>query len=132
MKKKLLWLGYCVPYAFLALYGDAVFGSVWGYVLLLGAAVVYSRLVRETSGRLFWWGNALSAVVSILCTWLVCGSRMNYYFKPFGAAGWVMVLSAVSLVIQWLVRKKEWLVLGLVSGAVGLMLLSMYSLQWSM
>lgn len=124
-------LGYCVPFAFLALYMDEAFGSVWGYALLLGSAVMYGWLCgrAETAFR---WGNALSAAISVLCTWMIYGSRMDGYFKPFGAVGWAVMLCAVSLGIQWLAKKKEWLVLGLASGAVGLLLLGMYSLQWSL
>ena len=131
-KRNLLLLGYCVPYAFLALYGDEAFGSVLGYVLLIAGAVILGWLCGKVEGAPFWWGNALTAAISLLCTWVVYGNRMNHYFKPFSAVGLAAVLSAVSLGIQWLVKKRQWLVLGLASGAVGLMLLVMYSLQWSL
>ena len=131
-KQNLLLLGYCVPLAYLALYADAASGAVWGYGLLMVGAVVLGWLCAKVEGAPFWWGNALSAAVSLLCTWLVFGGRMDHYFKPFSAIGWAVGLSAVSLGIQWLVMKRQWLILGLVSGGVGAMLLAMYSLQWSM
>ena len=130
--RKLLLLGCCVPFAFFALYMDEAFGSAFGYILFLSATVLWGWLRQNTEGAMFWWGNALSAAVSLLCAWVVYGDRMNHYFKPFSAVGWVAALSAVSLGIQWLVRKREWLVLGLVSGGVGAVLMLMYSLQWSM
>ena len=127
MAKKTLLL-YCVPLAFLTLYID----EVWGYALLIAGAFACGWLAQKTDGALFWWGNLLSAAVSAACAWAVFGKEMDDYFKPFGALGWLAALSVVSLGIQWLVKKKEWLVLGLASGAVSLMLLVMYSLQWSL
>ena len=130
-QRKFLLLGYCVPFAFLALYMDEAFGSVWGYALLFGAAVLYGWLCGRAEAA-FLWGNALSAVVSAVCTWMVYGNRMDGYFKPFGALGWAVMLCAASMVIQWLVKKRQWLVLGLASGAAGLLLTMMYSLQRSL
>ena len=129
-KRKLLLCGYCVPVAFLALYADALYGTVWGYVLFLGAAVtcgwLWGKAEEAATGYV---GNALSAVISLLCIWAVFGRDAGAFFKPFGALGWVACLSVLSFLIQWLIRKQAWLVLGLGTGVIALALLGMYSLQ---
>ena len=129
--RKLLLLGCCVPFAFLALYMDEAFDSAFGYILFLGATVLWGWLCQNTERAMFWWGNILPAAVSVACAWMVYGSRMDGYFKPFGVVGWAVFLCTISLGIQWLVRKREWLVLLLASGGIGAVLLLMYSLQWS-
>lgn len=129
-KRKLLWCGYCVPYAFMALYADAVYGAFWGYVVFLGAAVLYGWLWGKTEdAAIGYGGNALSAGISLLCTWAVFGRGADAFFKPFGAIGWAACLSVPSFLVQWLIRKREWLVLALGAGATALVLLGMYSLQ---
>lgn len=129
-KRKLLWCGYCVPCVFMALYADAGYGAVWGYVLLFAAAALLGWLWGNTEDAAIGYvGNALSAGISLLCMWVVFGREADAFFKPFGALGWTVCLTVPSFLVQWLVRKKEWLVLALGAGATALVLLGMYSLQ---
>lgn len=132
-KRKLLLWGSCVPLAFLALYADAEYGAVWGYVLYFAAAVLYGWLWGKSEDPAVGYvGNLLSAGASLLCAWAVFGREADAFFKPFGALGWTACLTVPSFLIQWLVCKKQWLILGLGAGAAALVLLGMYSLQWSM
>ena len=132
MKKErlLCWLAYGIPWAFLALYADAVYGWGWHYLLIFICMAVIAWIGMK-SAKMFLLGNLLSLGSSLLCTyWL--GFVESSYFKPFGAFGWVVLLSAASALVQWLVRKREWLVLGLFTAVAGMLIGGAYWLQISM
>ena len=108
MKKKnvLLLIPYCIPWIFLTLYGDEAYGIAWQYGVVLAILAVGAGVLKD-NGRLLLFGNLLSFCVSMLLVGLAGYDEMNYYFKPFTAYGWVMVLTAVSAVMQMLVWKKQ-------------------------
>lgn len=122
---------YCIPWAFLALYGDAVYFWGWQYLLILVCSAA-AALFRHEQGRLLLLGNILSFGISLLLICLVGFSEMNDYFKPFGAVGWTSLLSLFYGLVQWLVWKRQWLVLGLLTVVLGLFLGSAYWLQFTM
>ena len=108
MKKKdmLMLLLYCVPWIFLTLYGDEAYGIAWQYSVVLAILAVGAGILAD-NGRVLVLGNLLSLGVSMLMVHLMGYDAMNDYFKPFGACGWVAVLTAVSGVMQMLVWKKR-------------------------
>lgn len=121
MKKKnfRVLLAYAIPWAFLMLYGDAVYGWAWHYLLVIACMAVLAWLGIRTDGMLL-TGNALSLSTSLLCVYLFGFAQQDHYFRPFGAFGWTVILALASALIQWLVWKKQWLLLGLLAAVAGL------------
>ena len=105
MKKKwistLLLLGYCVPYAYFALWGDAKIGTTLLYGVLLAAHAVLCTLALKTHHA---WaaivGSALSGAVSLLFVRPSPLMEMNHYFKPFTAMQLTAAVSLIMFVIQ--------------------------------
>ena len=108
MKKKdiRILLLYCIPWIFLTLYGDEAYGIAWQYGAVLAILAVGAGVLKD-NGRLLLFGNLLSFCVSMLLVGLAGYDEMNYYFKPFTAYGWVMVLTGVSGIMQMLIWKKN-------------------------
>ena len=67
--------------------------------------------------------------LSVLCVELFGLAEYNYYFKPLGAVGFAALFYGVTMVLAWLVREKQWLVLGLLLGGVGALVGTMYWLM---
>ena len=106
-KNDVLWLiPYCIPWIFLTLYGDEAYGIAWQYGAVLAILAVGAGILRE-QGKMLLLGNLISFCVSVLMVRFLGYDEMNDYFKPFTAYGWVMVLTAVSGVMQMLVWKKN-------------------------
>jgi len=107
MKKNIvILLFFCIPWIFLTLYGDESYGIAWQYGAVLAILAVAAGVLRK-HGKLLLFGNLLSFCVSMLLVGVFGYDEMNYYFKPFTAHGWVMVLTVVSAVMQILVWKKN-------------------------
>ena len=99
--KWILLVGYCIPYVFLCLYGDAV----WGTGLIYGAAVavlvalcLFSCKMQQI--KIVVIGNVLSFAVSELCVLLFAMETFNYYFKPFSAHMLVGLCTLIVILIQ--------------------------------
>ena len=117
MKKIPKWailLGYCLPFTFLGMYGDAVWGTMWLYVVEaagLGALCFFT--IRRRSIPTLLLGNLLTGAASYLCTALVLTPYDNGYFKPFTACGLAIAESILALALQllavwvWYPRKNE-------------------------
>ncbi len=118
VKKYFSLLPFCVPWAFLALYADAVYGWAWHYLVILVCMAVLAWRTVRTDGLLL-TGNAVSLAVSLLCVCLMGFAEQSSYFKPFGAYGWAVVLGLFSALVQWLVWKRQWLILGLLTVLLG-------------
>lgn len=130
MKEKWLGLAFLVPFGFLGLWADWAYGWAWAWVLLGAGAVLLGSCV----GRIWVWvaGNAVSFGVSALCVALSGLEQYGYYFKPLGAMGFTALFYGVTMLLAWLVREKQWLVLGLLLGGVGAVLGLLYSLYLSL
>ena len=79
--RTILLIGYCVPYVFLCLYGDAVWGT--GLVYAAAAAVVAGLCVfacKMQQIKFVVLGNIISFAVSELCILLFALEKFNYYF----------------------------------------------------
>ena len=108
MKKKdvLMLIPYCIPWVFLMLYADYSWSIAWQYGLILAILAVGAGIQKD-SGRTLVLGNLLTLGVSLVMVRLFDFDELNHYFKPFTAYGWVMVLTAVSAMMQMLVWKKQ-------------------------
>ncbi len=105
-KDALMLIPYGVPWIFLTLYADMTWGIAWQYGVVLAILAVGAGILADNS-RLLVLGNLLSVGVSLLMVRLFGFDAMHSYFEPFGAFGWVALLTAVSGVMQMLVWKKN-------------------------
>lgn len=94
--------GYAVPYAFLCLYGDAMYGTLAFHLLSLVCLCALVRLLHRRIVLLL-AGNALSFLSSAFCLSLIQDERWTWYFKPFSAFGFMALLSIVFLALQLLI-----------------------------
>lgn len=130
MKKSMSVLLFCsIPWAFLAMYGDAEYGWSWPYLMPF-VCMAAAALLGKEQGKFLLAGNCLSLCIAVLLCVLSGFTGQNDYFKPFGAVGWTGVLILASGLVQWLVWKREWIVLGLLALVTGMLLGAMYWLQF--
>ena len=115
-KRRIIFCGYCLPYAFFGVYGDAVKDSILFYVMMfavtggLAAAAEVSHNIKTALA-----GNAVSTAVSYVCALAFVNERWSWYFKPFRATELVLLIAALALCGQLVVwsemkrmrRKKE-------------------------
>lgn len=103
IKQILILIGYTIPWAFLALYGDKELHTSLFYVLIFLFSLILGLLCRKTRCfKLSIAGNLLSFLLSLLCT-LTRTDWEDWYFIPFGIAGWVIVLSLFSWMVQFVI-----------------------------
>lgn len=127
MKEKWLGLAFLVPFGFLCLWADWAYNWAWTWVVLGAGAVLLGSCVGR--GCIWLAGNGVSFGLSVLCVELFGLAEYNYYFKPLGAVGFAALFYGVTMVLAWLVREKQWLVLGLLLGGVGALVGTMYWLM---
>lgn len=105
MRKKILFgltlLGYCVPYAFLSMYGDAERGTMMLYGVMAAAmGLLCWGTVKLKSVYTLLAGNILSCAVSCLCVSRLQTEKWEWYFKPLSAIQLVIFISVIALAIQ--------------------------------
>jgi len=109
MKKKrliqiLLPAAYCVPYAFMAVYGDAYSGSLLFYALMAVALAALFRAALSTGNRvILFTGNVLSFLSSLAAAKLSGMELMGEYFKPFTMYSLIILLSMAAFLLQTVV-----------------------------
>lgn len=90
-----------VPYVFLGMYGDAVYGSTLGYLPMLAWMGWESRMaVRPRSLFTLLGGNLLSFLSSFLFMSLFQTPRWGWYFKLLTAFGFLVAASLLILLAQ--------------------------------
>ena len=113
MKRWLILPAYCIPYAYLALRGDAVHGTMLLYLLM---AVMFFLLcnaaVRLCRPSVILYGNLLSIVASCVCLALFDPHDMAAYFKPFTSWSLLLIVSTVAAIGQalfarWKIRQQQ-------------------------
>lgn len=99
---RLAMLAACaVPYVFLGMYGDAVYGSVLGYLPMLVWMGWESRMAaKPRSLSVLLGGNLLSFLSSSLFMRLLQTPRWSWYFKPLTAFGFLGAASLLILLAQ--------------------------------
>ena len=94
-------LGHAVPYAFLAMYGDAAGRTLWLYVpLLVCPALLCVLAVKVRLLFLLPTGAVLSFLSSDLFLTHLRTELWSWYFKPFSPLGFLVLLSAAVLLGQ--------------------------------
>ncbi len=101
MKGYMILLVYCIPYVFLGMYVDFIFGRVLMYILALAIMTALSIYCKKTS-RIFIaiGGNALTFLTSYLFTAWLATENWSYYFKAFPATLSTIYFSLIMLLIQ--------------------------------
>lgn len=112
MKRWILLAGYCIPYVYLAIWNDAVYGSILLYVVMAAAFLLLCRAaIKAHSLPVVLSGNLLSLVVSSLCLAVFGLHGVDVYFKPFTPWSLLLVISVVATSGQvlycWRVLKKH-------------------------
>ncbi len=92
---------YCVPFVFLGMYGDRIYGSLWPYVLMIVAMVGLGWYCGKTKRiPIALLGNLLSLMTSCLLTHCFSGDDWNYFFKAFPATIRTVQFSGILLAVQ--------------------------------
>lgn len=109
----LLLLLYCIPFAFLAVNGDATSGSMIYYgVMVAGFALLSGIAIITNNTLVVYIGNVLSFISSIIVSVVSGLEAMSHYFKPLTSHLLIVVISIIALLIQVLfarvyVRKNK-------------------------
>lgn len=97
----ILLIGYCVPYIFLCLYGDAVWGTGIIYGVAVAALVALCFLACKTGNiKTVVLGNVFSFLTSQICAMLLGLEALNRYFEPFNAQILICICSVIAILIQ--------------------------------
>ena len=101
VKRWWILLGYCMPYAFLALWGDAAHGTMLPYLPMAAAFfLLCNAAAKLRSMPVVIIGNLLSAAVSGVCLTLLGPRDMAAYFKPFTEWSLLLMISAAAAGLQ--------------------------------
>ena len=99
--KWILLMGYCIPYVFLCLYGDAVWGTGLVYAVAVAAMVILCLFACKMQQIKFVViGNVISFAVSELFVLLFALEKLNYYFKPLSVHMLVGLCTLIAILIQ--------------------------------
>lgn len=110
MRKKVLtgfvFLGYCIPYSFFALYGDVSYGSMILYVVMIVAmGILCWETVKLNRTHILAVGNVLSCLFSCFCINVFQTEEWNSYFKPFTAVQLSIAISVVAFIVQMICHR---------------------------
>ncbi len=97
----LLLIGYCVPYAFLSINGDATSGTIIFYcVMVVAFALLCWGSIKTNNMAIVFIGNVLSFASSYIVAMFGDLEAMAWYFKPFTAQSLLIVISIAATAIQ--------------------------------
>lgn len=102
--KALLLIAYCVPFAFLAVNGDATSGTMLFYgVMIAGFALLCWGVLKTNNVAVLYIGNVLSFVSSYAVAKLSGLEPMGHYFKPFTSYSLIVAISIIAIVVQTII-----------------------------
>ena len=97
----LLLIAYCVPYAFLAINGDATSGTMLFYgVMVATFSLLCWSSIKTNNMMIVFIGNVISFLSSYIVALSSDLEAMAWYFKPFTAQSLLITISVVVTVIQ--------------------------------
>lgn len=105
MKKKLLdiiiLIGYCIPFAFLSVNGDAASRTmIYFLLMIIGFGLLCFLSLKNKKIVLIYVGNELSCISSYTIGKIIELEPMGYYFKPFTAYSLIIFISIIATVLQ--------------------------------
>ena len=104
MIQTLLLIAYCVPFAFLSVYGDAASGTVLFYgVMITGFTLLCWGSLKTSPVAVLYIGNALSFASSYAAAKLSGLEPMGNYFKPFTSHSLIIVISLAAIIVQTMI-----------------------------
>lgn len=99
-----LLLLYCIPFAFLCVYFDAMHTTMLFYALSAVCFAGFSYVVVKTKNAPIIYIGSLLSLASSLAAAKICSlEQMNYFFKPFTAYSLITVISLVAVLLQSIV-----------------------------
>lgn len=99
----LLLMGYCIPFAFLSMYGDATYDTMLVYgLMIVGLSVLCFGVIKSKQFIVAILGNTLSFITSYICVQEFYSDIWGWYFKPFTANGLLVVISVIGALVQLL------------------------------
>ena len=102
--RALLLAAYCVPYAFLSVYGDGMHGTMLFYgIMAAGLALLCWGALKTKNIAAVYIGNALSFVSSCAAARLSGLEPMGHYFKPFTSDSLIIAISVAAIIVQAIV-----------------------------
>lgn len=112
MKNSIVYIltlfGYCIPYVFLAMYGDAQNRNMSLYgVMVIAMGILCWVTIKMKKFFIMVIGNALSCLTSCICIYLFQTEIWKWYFKPFEAVHLAITISIIAIVIQIVVWKDK-------------------------
>lgn len=105
--RRLMLLFYCIPFVFLAMYGDALSGSMMFYgVMLAGFSLLCGIAFMTNNTNVLITGNLFSFFSSAIFTLIYLpGSEWNWYFKPLTPILLLILITAILFSIQYTIIK---------------------------
>lgn len=100
----LLIIAYCVPYAFLAVNGDATSGTMLFYgIMIAGFSLLCWGAIKTNNVTIVYIGNVVSLASSYAIAKLSGLEPMGHYFKPFTSYGLIVAISVAAIIIQTII-----------------------------
>lgn len=97
----ILLLLYCIPFSFMAVYGDATSGTMLLYAaMIVGFACLCFVSIITGNALLVLIGNVLSLASSYLFALILRLDPMAWYFKPVTSHIMILINSIVLFIIQ--------------------------------
>lgn len=109
----MLFLAYCIPYAYLAVWGDGVHGTMLFYgIMIIGLSLLCWSTVKTNDLPLLAAGNIATFTISWAAARFTDLAPMGEYFKPFTSLKLILTLSLITYGLQFLIftiftRKKR-------------------------
>lgn len=105
--RRLMLLFYCIPFVFLAMYGDALSGSMMFYgVMLAGFSLLCGIAFMTNNTNVLITGNLFSFFSSAIFTLIYLpGSEWNWYFKPLTPMFLLILITTISVLIHYTIIK---------------------------
>ena len=105
----LLLIGYCIPFAFLSLYGDAAHHTMLLYgFMIAGLSVLCFGVIKSKQFIIALLGNILSFITSYICVQQFYTDKWGWYFKPFTAYELLVLISVIAALVQLLLVYKSY------------------------
>jgi len=100
----LLLVIYCIPFAYLSVNGDAIYGTMKFYGIMFCVVAFLCWVALKTKNIItLYIGNILSFASSYAVAKLSGLELMGDYFKPFTSYDLIAVISVVAIIIQTII-----------------------------